>query len=333
MKKILFSLFVALIATTAIQAQQISVVSPGGATTLYRTLPQAIEGAASGSIIYLPGGGFNLPDSVKITKKLTIIGIGHKAQTNNVDGVTTITGNLFFNEGSSGSAVLGCYITGNVNMGDVDAVVNNVLIRYCNLNSVQVKNSNCNDIFVNQNYVRNSSNFGESNAIVKNNVLHSIGRVNGGYIISNIILNGFNNYSEFAHIEYSGIYANSTIITNNIIPCKNESPGAYYYQTIRGSNNTIDMNMCRTETGERCINIGDLAWEDLFVNYVGLSPASDFHFKDDYKQYESKVGIYSGDSFNEQQMAPVPYIVAKKVDEQTDSSGKLNVKIRVKANQ
>ena len=98
MKNYLFSLFVALMATTAIQAQQISVVSPGGATTLYRTFQQAIEGADPGSVIYLPGGGFPISDDVKITKKLTIIGIGHCVKGDNVDGVTTISGNLFFNE-------------------------------------------------------------------------------------------------------------------------------------------------------------------------------------------------------------------------------------------
>lgn len=333
MKKVILSLFLAIMATMGLYAQQISVVSSGGSTSLYRTLQEAIEGAESGSVIYLPGGGFSIGDSVKITKELNIIGIGHKAQTDNVDGNTIISGNLFFNEGSSGSSVMGCYITGNVVIGEGETSVNNVLIKYCNLNSIQVQNSNSKETFVNQNYVRNSSSFGESNAIVKNNVLHSIGRVNGGYIISNIILNGYNNYSAFAHIEYSGIYANSTIIEHNIIPCKNESPGAYYYATIRGDNNILNTNMCWTDTGENCINIGDVGWEGLFKDYSGLSPASDFHFSDDYKQYENIIGIYSGTGFNDNQMAPVPYIVAKQIPEQTDASGKLNIKIRVKAGQ
>ena len=91
--------------------------------------------------------------------------------------------------------------------------------------------------------------------------------------------------------------------------------------------------MCRTETGDNPINIGDLAWEDLFKKYCGISPTSDFHFSDDYAQYEHIVGIYSGTGFNDNQLAPVPYIVAKDVKEQTDASGKLNVKIRVKAGQ
>ena len=143
----------AILALVSVNAQQISVVSPAGETTICRTLPEAIEGAADGSVVYLPGGGFSISDSVKITKKLTIIGIGHKSNNSNLDGVTTINGNLFFNEGRSKSAVMACYITGNIIIGDEDASVNDVLVRYCNLNSVQVKNSNCKETFINQNYI------------------------------------------------------------------------------------------------------------------------------------------------------------------------------------
>ena len=98
MKKIILTLFLALMATTGLYAQQISVVSTDGSTSLYRTFPEAIKVAVPGSVIYLPGGGFSIDDSVKITKKLTIIGIGHYNKSGNVDGVTTISGNLWFNE-------------------------------------------------------------------------------------------------------------------------------------------------------------------------------------------------------------------------------------------
>ena len=76
-------------------------------------------------------------------------------------------------------------------------------------------------------------------------------------------------------------------------------------------------------------------WNDVFENYNGgaISPVSDFHFKGDYKQYENQVGVYAGGVDFDKQLAPVPYIVAKQVDTETDASGKLNVKIRVKAGQ
>lgn len=104
MKKIFLILVVALMATVNASAQQIAVVT-GSATQVCQTLKEAIECAQDGSVIYLPGGGFAIHDSVKINKQLTIMGISHKANSDNADGCTKILGNLFFNEGSSNSAI------------------------------------------------------------------------------------------------------------------------------------------------------------------------------------------------------------------------------------
>lgn len=327
MKKFLLSLFVALIAISSVQAQQISVVSPGGATTLHRTFQEAINGADPGSIIYLPGGGFNLPDSVKINKKLTIIGIGHYVKSGNVDGVTTISGNLWFNEGSSGSAVMGCYITGNVNIGDGGASVNDVLIRYCNLNSVQVKNYKCLDILVNQNFIRNTSSFNGANSKITNNVIHSIYQVDNGVIMNNIITD------RCGGLSYGAIHADNTNISYNVMFIGPDGGYNWSNGNVRGSGNTGTDNIAYINFGENCINVDGISWSTIFKNNAGITPASDFHFTEDYSQYENQVGIYAGTGFNDLQMAPVPYIVAKHVDEQTDASGKLIVKIRVKANQ
>ena len=321
MKKLFLTLFLTVITTAMLQAQQISVVSSGGTTKLYNTLADAINGADPGSVIYLPGGGFPISDDVKITKKLTIIGIGHYVKSGNVDGITTISGNFFFNEGSSGSAIMGCYITGNVIIGDGDASVNDALIKYCNLNNVEVKNNTCLNIIVNQNYVRGS--VYNVNGLITNNIIgNSIRGVMGGTISYNIIQSG----------SY-GIGANDSFISNNILFADGHGGYGWQHYIIEGYNNIVSNNMCRYNCGDDCINIGEINWTDVFVNYLGTTPASNFHFKDEYKQYENQVGIYAGDGFNDNQLAPVPYIVAKHVDQQTDAQGKLNIKIRVKAGQ
>ena len=319
MKKLFLTFVFAIVATLAAMAQQISVVSTTGATSLYRTLQDAIEGADPGSVIYLPGGGFPISDEVKITKKLTIIGIGHYVKSGNVDGITTISGNLFFNDGSSSSAVMGCYISGDVNIGDGGASVNDVLIRYCNLNSVQVKNYTCMGIIANQNYIRNICSFNYSNVTITNNVAGMIKEIDGGIVNNNIIFHG---WAPLKNIKNS-------IVQNNIIIGMGSSEVG---SESTFSDNIVLGNMRRFSWGENPIVI-DVAWNDIFINFNGgaISPASDFHFKEAYKQYENQVGIYAGDGFNDNQLAPVPYIVAKRVDEQTDASGKLNVKIRVKA--
>lgn len=328
MKKLFLTFVFAIVATLAAMAQQISVVSTTGATTLYRTLPEAIKGADPGSVIYLPGGGFSIADSVKITKKLTIIGIGHYVKSGNVDGVTTISGNLWFNAGSSGSAVIGCYITGNIYIGHDDTAVNDVLIRYCNLNCVDIKHSACMETIVNQNYIRETCSFGNSNARITNNVLKGFFHIDGGEI-------KYNNLTAPTWSDaYTGSfnYVYNTVVTNNLLNCVWVENFA---KAFRGGGNVFANNF-GTTYGENNIEIDGLSsYEELYEKWNGgqITPFSNFHFKEAYKQYENQFGIYAGDGFNDNQLAPVPYIVGKRVDEQTDASGKLNVKIRVKAGQ
>ena len=343
MTKKLFIVCAALVWTVALVAQNISVVASDGSTIMCKTLTQAVDTAAAGSVIYLPGGGFPISDEVKITKKLTIIGIGHKTKNDNVDGVTTISGNLFFNEGSSGSAIMACYITGNVNIGEGGASVNDVLIKYCNLNSVQVLNSTCQEIVVNQNYIRGTSNFGGANAQVTNNILHSMNNIKNGFVTHNTILGAYiyHRGSVWGGGDYqdvAGIGAETTIIYNNILNSNvsySQSQGYGSYTYVYGSGNQCRSNLTlQSGFGENSIVLEDVEWNDVFANFNGgaISPTSDFHFTDDYKQYENTVGVYADGVQFDKQLAPVPYIVAKKIDEQTDAAGRLNIKIRVKAN-
>ena len=328
MKKKIITLLVALMATVAsVHAQQISVVAPNGATTLYRTLPDAIKGAAAGSVVYLPGGGFSIPDSVKITKKLTIIGIGHKANSDNVDGNTIINGNLWFNEGSSGSAVMGCYLTGRVIIGE-NGIVDNVLVKLCFLNGVDVRNSNCVGTVVNQNYVVDQLRMGNSDVIIKNNIVRFTNTGYGPCIVN--VGSGVIQHNMLLYGSYSFYNVNATV-TNNVIT-------AWESLTYRGSSGTIisSGNMGTKALGEDAIVIQpEKGWDDVFVNYNGgaVSTASNFHFKDEYKEYENQVGIYAGDGFSVGALPPVPYIVAKKIDDKTDAAGKLNIKVRVKASE
>ena len=325
MKKLIFTLFVAFMATVALRAQQIAVVNTNGVTKLFRTFPDAINEADPGSVIYLPGGGFTISDDVKITKKLTIIGIGHyvKSENPNVDGNTSIAGNLWFNEGSSGSAVMGCYINGNVNIGADGAEVNDVLIRYCNLNSVQVKNNTCKETIVNQNYIRSEVRFSGANGVLSNNVIRNILDFNNGRIENNILCQAIY-YSPSGYGTYVVQHCTNTQFLNNVFL---SSAIAYV------DNSSFAGNLCINNGSYAEYNLGSVEWNDVFQNYNGgaISPESNFHFADAYKQYETKCGIYAGTGFKGE-MAPVPYITFKDVKPETDAQGKLNVRIRVSAN-
>lgn len=315
MKKVFLSLFVALMATVAVQAQQIAVVS-GSNTETYKTLADAISKASGGSVIYLPGGGFPISDDVKITKKLTIIGIGYNSEADNADGRTQISGNLWFNAGSDGSAVMGCYINGDVNIGEAETSVNDILIKYCNLNSVQVKNSACLGTEVNQNLIRSASHFGSARASITNNILHSLAWVVGGDILNNIILS-YNNYRSLNQCS------DCTIDYNVFID-------PYDHHT--GSNCQATGNMFRNRNwGDICVNLGVVNWGDVFENNAGANPVSNYHFKEAYQQYEGIYGIYGGTGFSDGQLPPVPYISSKSVPTETDASGNLHIKITVNA--
>lgn len=322
-KRILLTAIAAIMGTAVSIAQQIAVVSESGTTDVYQTLQEAIEGASNGSVIYLPGGGFQIHDSVKITKRLSIIGIGHKAKNENVDGNTVIAGSLFFNQGANNSSVMGCYISGNVNIGKDGNSVNNFTIKYCNLNSVQVGNNLCSGTIANQNYIRSTSSFNQSPAIITNNVMFDVQYVNGGVIANNILnMPYMSDRIDSARPLYNN--PNTSILYNIVLHWK--QPFA------RGcSNSQIVGNMAPVSFGEDCIIISNVDITDIFINPKGISSVSDFHFKEAYQQYQSQVGIYGGDGFSDGALPPVPFIVSKSVPEQTDASGKLNIKIRVKA--
>lgn len=317
MKKKLFIVCAALVWTAALMAQQIAVVT-GSTTKMCQTLQDAIDKASNGSVIYLPGGGFQISDDVKIIKRVSIIGIGHKAVSENADGNTVISGNLYFNEGSDGSAVMGCYISGDVKIGYDEKSVNNILVKLCNLNSVQVKSNKCSGTIVNQNYIRNNSSFNAAPAEFTNNVAHSINQLFGGTINNNIIKGS-------SFIIYD---CDNSTISNNVFLSRGTYGPLYLCSNYLASENMTNNGSC----GDDPIYLEGVNWNDVFVNYNNgaISPASDFHFKGEYTQY-SDCGIYGGSSFDPQAMPPVPYIVSKNIASQTDSSGMLSVKVRVKA--
>lgn len=323
-------MFVALLVTVTVQAQQIAVVS-GDETTMCQTLAEAIEGAKSGSTIYLPGGGFQ-SNNVDIKKKITIIGIGHKVNSENADGNTVISGNINFAEGSDGCSIMGCYISGDVIIGvggDTGTTVNNILIKYCNLHGIQVKNKTCSGTIVNQNYIRSESNFALSQVTFNNNICGAITNIEGGIITNNIVADR----ESLSGGLYSAplVKVNNSSISNNIFFVKNAYDAGF---SVSSGGNAVSDNMGQDNWGDDPVNIGSEAWQDIFVNYNDgkITPASDFHFTENYQKY-SGIGIYGGTGFSDSGMAPVPFIEAKDIPDKTDAAGMLKIKIRVKASE
>jgi hypothetical protein len=324
MKKVLISFVVSMATVAFMNAQTISVVDPSGTPTIYTDLNLAIQGATAGSTIYLSGGGFQVNDSTKITKKLTIIGIGHKPDNDNADGNTVVSGNFFFDSASHSSAVMGLYLSGTVNIGSSKGAVNNFLLRYCNVNSVQVKNSSCQGVLINQNYIRNRSECSNSAIIFTNNVLHSILSVSGGVINHNVVRHAKNNYV-LSHITNSQI-------SNNILI---EPTSGDLYDL---SNSIISNNMLPIAWGDssyRTIMVTSMD-SNIFVGPItSVSPNCNYHLKGsigkDAGADGTDVGIYGGTGFSDAALPPIPRIVSKSVSEQTDENGNLKINVRVKS--
>ena len=321
MKKLFLSL-IALVATVGVKAQQIAVVQSNGSTTVHSLLVDAIEAAKSGSVIYLPGGSFPVDDSVKITKPITIVGIGHKWKSDNAEeyGYTTVTGNLFFHEGSDGSAIMGIYLTGNIDIAGDNKKVDNILVRWCNVNQVYLHNSTCMGTVVNQNYIRNFSEFSGAKGEFTNNIAHSINNLDNGTIAYNVFCSRCTNWNR-----------NGPTILDCDQCSINHNVFLDSYNFHSGASCTAIGNMSTGSWGDDPIVVGD--WAEVLENYVGITPNSNLHFKGDYKQYESKCGIYAGGGFSDTALPPIPYIVAKQIPQQTDAEGKLNIKIRVRASE
>ncbi len=325
---------VALFATMAASAQNIAAVSPGNVTTMYQTLDDAVTKAEEGSVIYLPGGGFQIKDESIITKQLTIVGVSHRGDADNADGATIIAGNLNFGAGSSNSSVTGVFVSGNIIIGNADNPVENITVLFCNASSIQVKSSNSNGLVVNQCYLRNNSNFSHCNATIKNTILHSAQNINGGTIDHCVVT------STFTRPGYT--YAQTTLyeiknskITNNFILNFVEHTGS----------NCIVSNNCRGKEswGQDPIVFEEgESWDTVFEKNKGTNNSKGVSIYSNYKLAGTfgknaatdgtDIGIYGGSGFkDDKSLAPIPRIVSKKVAEHTDGSGKLHIEVTVKA--
>lgn len=320
-KKLIVMLMLVGMAMTAM-GQQIAVVFEGGSMRTCSTLLQAVRNATDGSVIYLPAGGFQIGDTVRIKHRVSIIGLNHKTKSENADGMTSISGNLYFDEGSSGSVVMGCYISGNVMIGYDDKAVHNIFVRYCNINSIQVRSNLCTGTTVNQCYIRNCSIFNNAEATMTHNVMHSVDHLCGGIINNNIITSRPSNATLYC------VY-NSTICNNIIL----DSSYIHYGGDCQIANN-MTLN---TTWGDNPVKVEADSWNDVFENPVpGISSNASYHFKEDFTDNESKVGLYAGKSpssikyFHDDALPPVPYVQAKEVPGSTNFDGKLNVTLTVK---
>jgi len=338
MKKTTFLILIAsliLLAGTG-RAQSLIAVQNGSTPSFYTNLDSAITHTSEGDTLYLPGGSFSLHKT--ISKRLHIIGVGHHPDSAAVTMPTYITGDIYLNASASGGSMMGIDIVGTTYFGTSSAAENYTISR-CKMNYIYSFQSSWSCAPKNNRFYENVIDFvyftgGESNVFFNNifKRLSDIGLYN--VVNNNIFLWGLN-VSE-------GFFIRSSTFENNIFISTflNSSANGKFDNNVFRNNlfvQNIGFPISTTSIGFN--NIVNQTRESIFVNQTGESfdYKHDYHLKSDSPGKRAgrdgtDVGIYGGPfPWKEGSIPSNPHFQSVKIGAKTDSSGNLNVKIKVAA--
>jgi len=331
------------------QSQQITVAlhHNGTATMFYgnNAFSDANNVAVNGDTIYLPGNAQY--SGVTVTVKLVIIGTGIHPDSTTATGLSLITSDMSFQTGSDGSVLEGIYTGSNIYIGS-NSRVNNITIRRNYVQDI-LFNSNfdtthtCKYAVIEQNVITNVIECDNSDyLIIRNNFIQGrIYDVTQNALIENNIL--YFTSQPCNNGSYYPIYSiGNSLIRNNIFMSPVYCGGNYYY--IIGSNNNVMNNIFPT-TGERypsdfyTNNYEGIGTDTIFVGETSLY--SSFAFTQNYHLVtpsaypgfnNAGVGVYGGTVPMKDGLLPTnPHIIQQTIAPNTDTSGKLNINIKVDA--
>jgi len=341
MKMFLISLFLLSFCFLQSLTAQSIIVQRGNQSFAYATLSEAIANANNGDILYLPPGNFDVSD-IQINKSIHIIGAGYHPRTTGAIGQTTILSDLVFVKGADGGSIQGLYCVKGVRLGtnNSNSGINNFIISRCYLaGGVYVEPSGSSNIgsnlILSENIILGQINAGNANnVLVTNNII---------FVWSPILVNFknsiFTNNIIFQFNTMFGLYVNNCTFRNNVIARGDLSLGNYPSGNIYLNNLYSSPGGLNTEGVVHSLGNVYIQRDKMFVN------ASDdnFSFDDDYHLTEdalkaitgtdgTQVGIYGGQYPFKDGAAPInPQIIEKKISTATNPKGKLNVQIKVKA--
>lgn len=316
-------------AVITLSAQQKFNVQNGTKTEFYNDLETAIQQAVSGDTIYLPGRVVQVQSDLTIDKKLAIIGAGWDVDS--IGGLQTTeikNGNnhirIYFNEGSSGSLLMGCMIR---DIYFMEQNVSNVTLWRNRItgNLILANNSSLNikQIIVSENFINGTihGNGGASECFVNNNCLSS-----GG--IESLENSFINNNAMNSRVGYlTGCIVENNYIMGNMHDCQNSIfnnnayPGTYSFPlgSNSGSNNLMNQLLDDTFT----------------VNSFGLPKNLEIKGTSPCKNAGTDgtdIGIFGGPAPYKAGAVPFnPHITRSVISAQTDKDGKLKVDIEVSA--
>ena len=272
-------------------AQKQFVVQNGTAQT-FDDLNVAISAASAGDTIYLPGGGFTIPNQVD--KTLHWRGVGHYPDSTIATGATQITTyNVYFTGDCDNSTFEGIYFQNNVIFGSNTDECTGVIIRRCRVGGTLSFRAT-NDI---------SSGYPNLNFYVSESVLATLDANNGMNLRleKNLIFNIINDfYQSFFNHNSVNIYNNSSVI-RNCKSCQFINNVFSYYTGIDG--NTANCNFqnnlfqggnlpayLEASTHSAKNNISGITAADIYTN-ISHSNIYTFSYDNDYHLKAGSPGI------------------------------------------
>ncbi len=336
MKKAIASLGLVLL-TIYSNAQLITLHSSSG-VKLFKgstALSDSYAAAESGDTLYLSGSSFVPPAA--FDKKLLIYGAGHYVDSTLATGKTVISGNVVLNENADGFHIEGVEVTGSFSVSSNQSV-----------NQLIVKWSKINGTF----NVPGESNPSVNIAVIGSVIVGNIDLTNAQAVLfSNSILQGqtvSTNNNNFANCfllnNASGSSGSATPIygdNNTIRNCVFRKDS--YWFMITGTGNTFSHNLfvhaAPTFGSSPTLldNWSGVAQSAIFLNQTGyvFSYAHNYHLQSPSSYIgddDTEVGIYGGAfPYKDGGVPSNPHISSKTIGAKTNSSGLLNVNIRVNA--
>lgn len=344
MKTILLSC--AFLALSAVMyGQSVIVVQNDTSMHTYLTLNEAVAAAIDGDYIYVPGGTYHV-GTLNIDKRLNLIGAGHHFGATQATGMTIINGDVHFIYGSDYSLMQGFYLNNNLSLGDNQSrALSNIMISRCNLNtlwmsynSTLMKHDVTTNVLIKECIIRGIADMAYNDNqhvfdhCIFNQTLQAV--TSGVEVLNSLFL------SESVQLLYS---VNSGVFRNCVFNLKNRGNLVYsnaaapssFYNCLFGcpmANQTDQDNYffnCYTFNG-------DVKMLYQSVTATTYKDEDDYHFKADsivgMPLDLAKLGLYGGtEPYKEMAIPMNPHIESILVPSQTDGQGRLNIQVKVAA--
>ncbi|MBK8700872.1 MAG: hypothetical protein IPN29_15560 [Saprospiraceae bacterium] len=331
-------------------SQNVVALESSGVTSIYNHLDSAMNHAVAGDILYLSGGSYTpVAGTLVISKNVNIIGAGHYPDSTLATGRTVINGNIQVQTNASGGMMEGLYITGELLFAPSgNNYVNGYRISRCFIyerlmlsHSQSTPNPTVQNIFLEENVIRNYVYFAEAkNLSINKNIFQSyISGVSGQATFRNNIFllhatTACTSTPTFNNLNGALMYDN--IIVN--IGCSGISSGTFsgnsFYNNIfssvvsfpignnQGTDNIIGEPIDSVFVAHTFDNFSYINNYHLFPTSPGINGGSD----------GTDIGIFgTAFPYKEGSVPFNPHIQSQVIAPATNSQGKLNINIKVKA--